>query len=254
MASRRWTRDEVLVAFNLYCRTPFGKLHARNPEIVRLASALNRTPGALAMKCCNLASLDPDLRRRGIKGLQKVSALDRDIWEAFRSDPERIGFESERAMAEIRAASPRAVPNVEWEDIRGLDREASLKVRVNQHLFRSIVLSGYRDECAVCGMPIRALLTASHIVGWADDPANRMNPRNGLCLCTLHHAAFDRGVLLVEPNYRIVIDALAKQFSDNEAVEVYLLRYEGRQIRLPDRWHPDPSLLKRRNTIVLRNN
>ena len=56
---RGWTRDELLVAFNLYCKTPFGRLHQRNPEIIRLASALGRTPSALAMKLVNFASLDP---------------------------------------------------------------------------------------------------------------------------------------------------------------------------------------------------
>jgi putative restriction endonuclease len=79
MTRRDWTREEVLVAFNLYCRTPFGRLHARNPEIVRIANQLGRTPSALAMKCCNLASFDPVLRERGIKGLSKTSALDSEI-------------------------------------------------------------------------------------------------------------------------------------------------------------------------------
>ncbi len=50
---------QALVAFNVYCQLPFGKLHARNPEIQRIASLLGRSPSSLAMKCCNLASLDP---------------------------------------------------------------------------------------------------------------------------------------------------------------------------------------------------
>ena len=68
-----WTRDETLVAFNLYCRTPFGKLHARNPEIIEVAASLGRTPNALAMKCCNLAAFDEALQMREIKGLSKAS-------------------------------------------------------------------------------------------------------------------------------------------------------------------------------------
>ena len=51
MVSRRvWTRQELLVAFALYCRLPFGRLHSRNPEIVQFAEAIGRTPSALAMK------------------------------------------------------------------------------------------------------------------------------------------------------------------------------------------------------------
>jgi len=73
MAGQAWTRAETLVAFNVYCRTPFGRLHARNPEIVEVAKALGRTPDSLAMKCCNLAAFDSALQERGIKGLSKAS-------------------------------------------------------------------------------------------------------------------------------------------------------------------------------------
>jgi hypothetical protein len=52
-----WTRDQQLVALRLDMRTPFGKLHGRNAEIVDLAARIGRTPGALAMKACNFASL-----------------------------------------------------------------------------------------------------------------------------------------------------------------------------------------------------
>lgn len=44
-----WTRDQLLIAFRFYCRTPFGRLHYRNPEIIRLAEVIGRTPSALAM-------------------------------------------------------------------------------------------------------------------------------------------------------------------------------------------------------------
>ena len=57
--SNNWTREQLLVAFNLYCQLPFGKLHSRNPDIIRLAEMIGRNPGALAMKLVNIASLDP---------------------------------------------------------------------------------------------------------------------------------------------------------------------------------------------------
>ena len=49
----RWTRDQLKLAFHLYCQLPFGRLHARNPEVVALARLLARTPSALAMKLVN---------------------------------------------------------------------------------------------------------------------------------------------------------------------------------------------------------
>lgn len=66
MAERlAWTRQQLLVAFSLYCQTPFGKLHSRNPEIIKYADLINRTPSALAMKLTNIASLDPAITSTG---------------------------------------------------------------------------------------------------------------------------------------------------------------------------------------------
>ena len=53
-----WSRDELLVAFNAYCRIPFGRLNKSNSEIVKLSRMLGRTPSAVSMKLCNFASFD----------------------------------------------------------------------------------------------------------------------------------------------------------------------------------------------------
>ena len=59
MANQQWTREQTLIALNLYCQLTFGQLHRRNPLIVATALMIERTPDALAMKLVNLASLDP---------------------------------------------------------------------------------------------------------------------------------------------------------------------------------------------------
>lgn len=82
-AGRRWTREELLVALNLYHRLTFGQLHARQPAIVALAEKLDRNPNSLAMKLSNFASLDPALKLRGIRGLDGASALDQTVWNEF---------------------------------------------------------------------------------------------------------------------------------------------------------------------------
>jgi hypothetical protein len=58
---KRWSRKELIVAFNLYCQLPFGKIHSRNPLIIRVAKNLERTSSSLAMKMLNFASLDPSV-------------------------------------------------------------------------------------------------------------------------------------------------------------------------------------------------
>jgi predicted restriction endonuclease len=195
------------------------------------------------MKCCNLAAFDPALKARGIRGLTKASRLDHEIWQQFESDPETVGFESEVAAANVRGTELECADDLQWEDVAGLDREASTKVRVNQLFFRSMILAGYGNACCVCTMPIARLLVASHIVPWSVDRQLRMNPRNGICLCVLHDKAFDRGLLSIAGDYKIQIHRDVRKFESNQAVMHSLIAFDGRFIQMPDRWHPDPRFL-----------
>jgi len=56
MERRLWSREELLVTLNLYLKLPFGKMHSRNPEVIRLADLLERSPNAIAMRLTNFAS------------------------------------------------------------------------------------------------------------------------------------------------------------------------------------------------------
>lgn len=242
MPRRGWTREETLVALNVYCRTPFGRLHARNPEIIEVAAALGRTPDALAMKCCNLAAFDAALQQRG---LSKGSRLDEQVWQEFMVEPERIAFEAEAAQASLTHQELRAEERVEWEDVEGLDRTTLTKVRVNQHFFRSLILASYRSACAVCELPFRPLLVASHIVPWSRDRSLRMNPHNGICLCVLHDRAYDTGLLQITPDYNITLAPEIEAQASLATVTANFIAFSGRTLQVPDRWLPDRALLER---------
>ena len=69
----RWSDDEVTLALMLYLSQPFGKLRSTNPDVVRLAALLGRSPGAVSFKLGNLGFCDNTLRERGVKGLSNVS-------------------------------------------------------------------------------------------------------------------------------------------------------------------------------------
>ena len=77
---RRWTREELLVVLNLYEKLRFGQFHSRQPVIIEVSEKMQRTPGSLAMKLSNLASLDSKLQTRGIAGLKGASNLDKAVW------------------------------------------------------------------------------------------------------------------------------------------------------------------------------
>lgn len=123
-------------------------------------------------------------------------------------------------------------------------------MRVNQRFFRDMILASYTATCAVCGLAISRLIVASHIVPWALDTANRMNPRNGLCLCGTHDLAFESGVLLVLPDSTVRISQRFNEFRGSEPAETWLFRYHDKPLRSPERWPPDAELLARRYTTM----
>ena len=86
--------------------------------------------------------------------------------------------------------------------------------------FRSTVLAGYRFACAVCRLPVQRLLVAPHIVPWSANQSLRMNPHNGICLCSLHDKAFDSGALSIGADLKISVNAIvAKTHAKDTAVE-----------------------------------
>lgn len=139
---RPWTRDELIVVFNLYCKLPFGRLHRLNPEVIHLANLLNRTSGAVAYKLVNFASLDPGLKARGIKGATNTSKLDREIWNEFYNHWDSIPFESEKLLAQFEHTTVEKLNHIPEMDLppEGKVREQLVKVRVNQQFFRRTVL------------------------------------------------------------------------------------------------------------------
>jgi putative restriction endonuclease len=254
MASANWSRDELILAFNLYCKIPFGKIHNRNPEIIALAKSLGRTPSAVSWKLANFARLDPSLRNRNIAGASHGSKLDVEVWDEFNKDWEKLCFESERLLAEKTGRQIEEVTEIETIDLpkAGIERESIVKIRVNQSFFRKAVLAAYDFKCCITGLGIIELLNASHIVPWSKDEINRVNPRNGLCLNAIHDRAFDRGLLTITPEFKIRISKSIRRNIIDSAAQDFLLRYDGSEIKLPTRFLPDANFLKYHNSSVFR--
>lgn len=254
MSSNKWTRDELILAFNLYCKIPFGTIHIHNPEIISLAKILGRTPGAVSWKLANFARLDPSLQDRNIAGASHGSKLDAEVWNEFVGDWDRLAFESEKLLAKKIGKQVEEISDVELLDLptEGKERETVVKVRVNQSFFRKTVLASYDFKCCITGLEIPELLNASHIIPWSKDEANRINPRNGLCLNAIHDRAFDRGLLTITPDLTIKVSKSVKKGKVSDAVQDFLLRYDGLEINKPTRFLPDVKFLKYHNRNVFR--
>ncbi len=254
MERRSWTRDELIAAFNLYCRLRFGQCHSRNPDVIELAELLGRTPAAVAMKLVNFASLDPAHRSRGVQGLGNAARLDRQIWDEFSQNWEELALESERVLGALRGDNaedqPTRAPSAgEMERLlagaEGTATEGTrlTRVRLAQSFFRRAVLASYDGHCSVCRLASEPLLVASHIVPWAARVDLRVNPRNGICLCALHDRAFDRGLVSVDVGFFLRVSRRLLSMRDDPVIAQMFVSYADSPITLPEKFHPDPEYL-----------
>lgn len=256
-ATGNWTREQSKLAFYFYCQTPFAQLHGKNKNVIELAKLIGRTPGAVAMKCTNFASLDPAIIASGRTGLSNASNLDREIWNEFHADWERLAVECEELhrylLREhgVKDATPSApASDFALADFTGETRTAIVQQRLKQHFFRRAVLSSYRGRCCISGVSEPRLLVASHIVPWSEDKVNRLNPSNGLCLSAIHDKAFDAHLFTLDEDFRLILSSRLKATKDTFLRDVFW-RVDGAQIVLPERFAPMAQFLDRHRETTL---
>ena len=259
MASSRWTKEQLKLAFNLYCQLPFGKLHSRNAEIIELAALLGRTPSAVAMKLVNFASLDPAITRTGRTGLGNASSLDREVWEEFHANWEQLALECALVSERLRGNRPEPASDIASDDSLnpndyiGETKQVLTEQRIKQGFFRRAVLASYRGRCCMSGLSDARLLIASHIVPWSQDKTNRLNPSNGLCLSALHDKVFDKGLITLSDDFKVIVSEEFKRGKD-AFIEAVIHPLEGRLIDFPERFMPQPEYIAwHRNQLFIDN-
>ena len=247
-ASPNWNRPETLAALHVYFQLPFGQLHRNQTKIKELASWIGRTPSAVALKLVNFASQDPQIIARGLSGMGHASNLDKTIWHELQTHWDPVALEA-AADYEKLAKGHGVVPDADIVEelsnfAEGKTRTASVEVRVNQARFRKSVLASYNATCCISGLRHEKLVIASHIVPWSEDPKNRLNPQNGLCLSALHDRAYDQGLITVMPDFKVRVSPKVKASKGDSFIAESLLRFDQQSIRFPDRFGPAPSFLE----------
>lgn len=244
----KWTREHLLIALNLYCKLPFGSFDRDNSVVKEVAMKMGRTSNSLAMKLCNLASLDPVQRARGVRGLEGASKLDREMWAEFQGNLSALGAQSEELLHDLFTKDEtKEVDFLSRDRVRLVapsgptETQATVKVRRGQQFFRQAVLTAYEVRCCISGINVPRLLVASHIKPWGKFPSERLNPRNGLCLSSLHDAAFDAGLITLDDKLSVVLSKRLRSFFPQPALEQNFVAFEGKPIRLPEKL-AEPSL------------
>lgn len=242
--SNNWTKEETIIAFNIYCKIPFKSSSKSNPIIIKYANIIGRSPSALNMKIGNFGRLDPALRKQGILGLGNGSKMDEKVWNEFNGNWEKLAYYSEQLIAEFQHKNVEDQIDSEFSEFNiGLEKETLVKQRVNQSFFRSTILASYNLKCCVTGLSVSDFLVASHIIPWKTDVKNRLNPHNGLCLNSIHDRAFDKGFITVTPDYKIKVSKYFDGFENDNSVSDLFLKYDNKSIILPDRFLPSKDFL-----------
>jgi putative restriction endonuclease len=186
-----------------------------------------------------------------------ATKLDREMWTEFQDRIGSIGPESEQMLHDLftkdndsevdflernkvrlEPAPNRASPSGPTEST------ATIKTRRGQQFFRQSVLNAYGIQCCISGINVPRLLVASHIKPWRDFPNDRLNPRNGLCLSSLHDAAFDAGLITLDERLNVVLSKRLKSYFPQPTLEHSFVPFAGQPIRLPEKLaEPDPEFL-----------
>jgi putative restriction endonuclease len=238
-----WTREETILAFELYCTIPSGKVTVNNPQIIELSRAINRTVNSVKLKLQNFKSYDPMYVANGRIGLSHGSKLDNEVVSEFLNKWDFLVLEADRIKT-----SSNLVVNQNNPD--GRDIIVSQKARIGQAFFRKALLSAYGGKCCVSGLNISELLRASHIKPWSqsNDVNEKTNPQNGLLLNALLDSAFDSGYITINNEYRVVVTSTLEHNNSSELIT----RFSGAKITLPDKFLPDKRFIEYHNQNIFR--
>lgn len=255
MQRNLWTREELIVTLSLYFQLPFGRLNHSTPEVVQLAAIIGRSSNSVALRLVNFAACDPYILATGRHGMAAGAKTCQPIWDEYYNDRERLFVEAEIIKAQMRNITVEKALEIEDESLKGEMKERFVKQRVNQNVFRTMILNNYDWKCAVTGIDIPELLIASHIIPWAAEEKHRLDPENGICLSPLYDRVFDRGLITVTPEYRIELSKELKEHSKSAYYQRHFADIENKQILLPEEHKPNLDFLEYHyNNIFAKHN
>jgi putative restriction endonuclease len=249
-----WKREELILAFGLYCRIPFKKTKANNPAVIEVSRLLGRSPASVARKLGNFGSFDPELHKRQIKGLVHAGKLDRQIWEEFHNDWNRLVLEESRLRNDL-GLEMELTEELDENILQPLgpsEKEATIRTRIHQTFFRTAVLSSYDDTCCVTGLRIPECLIASHIRPWSTSEKFRTDPRNGLCLSATFDRLFDAGLITISHDLCIIVANRLRSLDEKRVTELISV-FHGAPLIRPRRFLPLPEHLEWHRNEIFRD-
>lgn len=244
MANRLWTREEFILALDLYFRIPFGQIDKNNPDIIKLADFIGRTASSIGMRLSNYANCDPKLKAVGIKGLEGGQQKCQPYWDEFANERGKLksaAIESKIKLVESHSkGSDQFYTHIsEWDNLVN---------EMYDYKFQDIVNKNYQEHCAISGMKTKQFLVGCHIIPSSENEEESMKASNGILLNLLYARAFVEGLIGFDTDYKIYFSSELKQHKLGSGYHLFK-RYEGEHLQLGDvvvkpdinflEWHMD---------------
>jgi putative restriction endonuclease len=236
-----WTREQLILAFELYCRIPFQRTKANDSRVKELARLVGRTPASVARKLGNFGAFDPQLAARDISGLTHGSKLDKVVWDEFHKDWAGLVVRAHDIKSTLEPSHRAEQLLVQPQGPS--ERIVTTKQRLHQSFFRDAVISSYNARCCVTGLPIVECLVAGHIIPWSVDELRRADPTNGVCLSGTFDRLFDCGFVTIDDDLTLRVSKRLRGLTDRTVAEQVAARH-GQKIIPPARFYPDPICLR----------
>jgi putative restriction endonuclease len=169
------------------------------------------------------------------------------IWDEFFHNQEELVFLSEQILAQKENTTIENKYQDILFDLKGLKGETvirEVKTRVNQSVFRQMVITNYTTKCAITGIDIPELLLASHIVPWSKNENERLNPENSICLSALYDKAFDKGLIGTNQSYQVILSTGLKKKKDSSFFQNHFASIENLKISNPIKYMPRIEFLE----------
>lgn len=240
-----WSREDIIIAYALYCVTPLGKINPSNKVIQQVAEIIPHSVASIVMRMRNFRYIDPKVS----SGLKNIAKADRMIYEEFKHDWGSLSLEAETLTGlAIFDSSP----------LQGAKPLSSLtnhgRVSRERRFFKQAVLAAYDDRCFISGCALPQMLVASHIKPYSQcrSEADRVSPDNGICLNTFYDKAFDRGLITITPSMKIYVSPIILDSPQDAFTAHWLASLDGMILPPPPRFPPRRELLEYHNDEIFR--
>lgn len=241
MARRLWTKEEFILTLDLYFRIPFGQFDKGNPDIIRMAKLINRTPSSVAMRLCNYAYCDPALRAKGVVGLAGGYAQCLPFWEKYSNKLGELTSEAAKCRKKIIEAT---IPT-EDESLTRTSQWDSLVNELYNFKFQSVIKKNYHERCAISSLKADQFLVGCHIIPVENGEEENIDASNGLCLTILYARAFMEGLIGIDTQYRVHISSELKSHQFDKGYYSLFKKYDGSELSIKDVViKPNPQFLE----------